>query len=141
MTVFGFAVIAVPGTAAVLQGGTLAVVVVVVMTVMFATVIFTQPIWARVGPDGVTRRCPARTQTVPWEEIDAFDRLRRGGGLVIRLANGRHLVVCDRMEGHGEHVALRAVVERYQSAVAVPGPPELDQKPTDLYRRGRTGSV
>lgn len=121
---------------AMLDGATAAFVIAGIFAVLFGIVLATQPIWTRVDRDGVTRRCPLRAQHVEWSEIDAFDRLRRGEGLLIRLANGRHMVVCDRMEGHEEHVALRAVVERYQNAVALPHGPELDQKPTDLYRRG-----
>ena len=121
---------------AMLEGLIAAFVIAGIFAVLFGIVLATQPIWTRVDKDGVTRRCPLRTQHVDWSEIDAFDRLRRGEGLLIRLANGRHMVVCDRMEGHTENLALQAVVERYQSAVALPHGPELDQNPTDLYRRG-----
>lgn len=121
---------------AMIEGLTPAFVIAGVFAVLFGVVLATQPIWSRVDKDGVTRRCPLRTQHVEWSDIDAFDRLRRGEGLLIRLASGRHMVVCDRMEGHAEHVALREVVKRYQSGVALPHGPDLGQKPTDLYRGG-----
>ncbi|MEM8706340.1 MAG: PH domain-containing protein [Actinomycetota bacterium] len=119
---------------AMLDGAVPAFVIAGAFAVMLIAVLATQPWWSRVHRDGVTRRCPLRTQHIPWAEIDAFDRLRRGGGLVIRLANGRHAVICDRTEGHAEHLRLVEVVERYQEAVALPTAPELDSRPTDLYR-------
>lgn len=137
---FGYVAITALAVPAALSGGVPAIAIIVAFTAVFVAVLFTQPVWTRVDRDGMTRRCPLRTQHIDWAEIDAFDRLRRSGGMVARLASGRHVVVCDRMEGHGEHHTLQEVVDRYQEAVAVPAAPELDQRPTSLYRRPEGGA-
>lgn len=101
-------------------------------------VAYDQPLRCEFAPDGIVRVCPLRRQHLDWDDIVALERLRRGGGLVARLASGRRIVLVDRREGHAEHQRLRALVAEAAPGLAVSADePPLDARPTDLYRRRR----
>ncbi len=114
-----------------------AVVVLVLFGAALITVLGTQPVRTVVSAAGVERQCPLRNHVVAWEEIDAFERLRRGGGLVIRTADGKRRPICDRREGRAEHTAIGEGLAVWQPGVAHAEAPAIDQRPTNLYRRSK----
>ncbi len=107
----------------------------VVGVVATAALLVDQPIRSIVTPEGIDRHCPLSLRRLEWQEIESLDRLRRSGGIVAKVGR-RHLVLCDRMEGHLEHLHLVEIVRRHGPGVIVRlEAPKLDRRPTGLYRR------
>jgi len=99
-----------------------------------AALLLDQPLKSVVSAEGVDRRCPLTSRLIEWHEIESLDRLRRSGGVVAKVGR-RRLVLCDRMEGHYEHMHLVEIVERHGPNVIIRlDPPKVDTRPTDLYR-------
>lgn len=94
-----------------------------------------QPIRSVFSPTGIDRVCPLVRRHFAWDEVETLERLRRSGGVVARVGR-RRVVLCDRSEGHSEHLRLMKVVEANGSNVITRlQAPEIDARPTDLYRR------
>ncbi len=106
----------------------------VVGLVATVALLFDQPLRSVVTSEGIERRCPLSNRMIEWREIESLDRLRRSGGVVAKVGR-RRLVLCDRMEGHYEHMHLVELVERHGPNVIVRlEPPKIEARPTDLYR-------
>lgn len=112
--------------------GIAALVVGVIATI---ALLFDQPTVSIVRADGIERRCPLSKRHLGWEQIESLDRLRRSGGVVAKVGR-RRMVLCDRREGHLEHLQLIELVETNGPEVIVRLPePDIDSRPTNIYRR------
>lgn len=149
--------LAVIGGWSIAAGGASAVpvAVVVVGAVLGAVVLFDYPYAARIGADGVTRRCLARSHHLAWDRIVALERTRPStmtvvrnlsgrdeaqvsGGLVARGAGKRRWLLVDRAESRMEYDALQELLATADVPVVLRAPrPHATAPPTYLYRRRR----
>ena len=136
-TIGGFGLFLLLVVAAAIRDGLPAgtVVLAVALAAALVHVLRSIPVRAEISAHGVKRVCPLRRQTIPWDEIDAFERLRRSRGLVVRTADRKRRVVCDRCEGRVEYEALQALVAEHARGAALPEEAPIDRVPTFVYRR------
>ncbi len=107
----------------------------VVGVIATIALLFDQPMVSIVRPDGIERRCPLLARHLEWDQIESLERLRRSGGVVAKVGR-RRMVLCDRREGHLEHLQLIEIIKTHGPGVIVRLPePELDSRPTNIYRR------
>ena len=128
-------------------GATVAVGVLVLGSVLLATVLFDYPVSSRFTSEYVERRAILRRQTIAWDRVDQLTRARPGiaglrsltpGGLTAKVGRRRYLLV-DQCEAMSEFDALGEVlVDRYvELGVDEMIPPRTETDPTWTYRRRR----
>ncbi len=110
--------------------------------------LFDMPIATRFEATAIERSTPLRRRRLELDRIDRFSRMRRavrrpGAGAsstgLVAMRGRRQILLVDRMEGHAEYEALRAVLghdqaDRLLSSVM---PPPLNRTPTWTLRRRR----
>ncbi len=121
-------VLIVLGTIGVAGGGfaTPGGVILVLGLVLAVAVAWELPWRTDIDEQGIARRSVLRTQRVGWDDLVAFERggRRRGGALVARTVDGRHLALSDAPERPDQWDALRLLVSDHAQGVVVPPPPE-----------------
>jgi hypothetical protein len=149
-SIAGVILLAVLAAWAVAAGGFTVVsgILVVVAVVAVAVILLDMPISSSFDADGVTRRALLRHHRMRWDDVDRLVRVRKGmfrsskaaptGGLVA-VRGRRHYTLVDQMEGHGEHLALRASLGEVGERLGIEriARPALDQPPTWLHRRAK----
>ena len=127
---------------------------------MAAVAAFDFPLKILVNADGVHRKCLARTQRFPWDEVVAFRRPRgrrgrRGvsetpapsagdsmaamgdpktgrGGLLLETVARRQYLLSTGRERPDTYVGIEEAVARYAPGLSLPGPPYYPRSQSSL---------
>lgn len=132
------------------------IVLLVVGAGMALVVLYDYPLWSKIGPAGVERRCSLRTERLAWEEVRAIARpgarqrflgSGRGeqgeaskhaagkAGLVAEVGKRPYLLV-DRIESQAEHEAIETGLASWAPGMILrAGKPVEGTPPTWLYKR------
>ena len=148
--ILGAVVLLAIGVALIVANGVTVVGVVVMSVAVGAALVmlFDMPIATRFEATAIERSTPLRRRRLELDRIDRFSRMRRavrrpGAGAsstgLVAMRGRRQILLVDRMEGHAEYEALRAVLghdqaDRLLSSVM---PPPLNRTPTWTLRRRR----
>lgn len=131
------------------QGGSIVAVVLVVLGAGLLVVgLFDFPWRSVIGPDGVERRCPLRTERLEWERVTAIarprttkagERLTGKAGLVAEVGKRRYLLA-NRCESRFEFEAIDRALGRWSDGTLLraSAPPD-DAAPTWMYQRRMDG--
>lgn len=131
------------------QGGRLvAIILAVVGGFLLLIGLFDYPWRTVLGPDGIERRCPLRTERLAWERVASVVRPRSTkarrrvagkAGLVAEMGKRRYLLT-NRCESRFEYDAIDAALEAWSDGVLLRAsrPPD-EVAPTWLYQRRLDG--
>ena len=162
--IFSPAVLIILGLWGVVRAGELRIVPLVLLVIGLLMALVTAldiPVSIVVDAKGVHRRCAARTQTFPWDEVVAFRRPRgrrgrRGvgstsapsggsaasgamgnpetgrGGLVLETTARRQYLLSTGRERPDTYVALERAVAHHAPGLSMPGPPYYPRSESSL---------